>query len=96
MFGDSKIAKNFACSRIKCSAITKEALSPYHTTRVKKNMVYPFSVLIDESHDKTDQSCIRVLDHATGDVRTCFVHMPVVNIGTVRNRFERISVKIGF
>ena len=55
MFGDLKAAKNFACSRTKCTAITKEALVPYYTTRVNKNMVYPFSVPMDESN-KTDKS----------------------------------------
>ena len=91
MFPDSKTAKNFACSR---TAIIKEALAPYYITKVKKSMVYPFSVLMDESNDKTDKSCIilvRVLDRETADVHTHFVDMPVVNIGTARNLFHALS-----
>ena len=49
MFGDSKVAKNFGCSRTKCTAIIKEGLAPYYTTKLKKNLINPFSVMIDES-----------------------------------------------
>ena len=54
----------------------------------------PFSVMMDESNDKTDKSCIiliRILDHDVGDVRTRFLDMPVVNIGTARNLFDALK-----
>ena len=49
---------------------------------------------MDESNDKTDKSCIiliRILDHDVGDVRTRFLDMPVVNIGTARNLFDALK-----
>ena len=94
MFGDSKVAKNFGCSRTKCTAIIKEGLAPYYTAKLKKNLINPFSVMIDESNDKTDKQCIilvRVLDPEVDDIRTCFVDMPVVNIGTARNLFDALK-----
>lgn len=94
MFGDSKLAKNFGCSRTKCTAIIKEALAPYYTAKLKENLINPFSVMIDESNDKTDTSCIilvRVLDPEIGDIRTRFVDMPVVNVGNARNLFDALQ-----
>ena len=50
------------------------------------------SILIDESNDNTDKSCIilvRVFDQEVGnDVLTRFLDMPIVNIGTARNIFK--------
>ena len=57
MFTDSKIAKKFSCSCKKCAAIVKEALAPHFTSSVLKNMVHPF-LMIDESNEKNDKSCI--------------------------------------
>ena len=88
MFGDSKVAKNFGCSRTKCTAIIKEGLAPYYTTKLKKNLINPFSVMIDESNDKTDNY---PSDPEVGDIRTRFVDMPVVNVGTARNLFEALK-----
>ena len=54
----------------------------------------PFSVMMDESNDKTDKSCIiliRILDHDVGDIRTRFLDMPVVNIGTARYLFDALK-----
>ncbi len=65
MFSDSQIAKNFSCGRTKCTAIIKEALAPNVKQTLIKNMTNLFSVMIDESNDNTDKSCIilvRVLD----------------------------------
>ena len=90
MFNDSKVAKNFACGRTKCTAIIKEGLAPYYTA----NLINPFSVMIDESNDKTDKSCIilvRVLDPEIGDIYTHFVDMPLVNVGTARNLFDTLK-----
>ena len=89
MFPDLKIAKYFACSCTKCTAIIKQAVAPYYIA--KKSMVYPFPVLMDESNDKSCIILVRVLDCETADVHTRFVYMPVVNIGTARNLFHALS-----
>lgn len=65
MFPDSEIAKNFGCGRTKCTAIVKEALGPHYHAKAVAQMSHPYSILIDESNDKEDKSCIilvRVLD----------------------------------
>ena len=52
----------------------------------------PFSLMMDESNDKTNKSCIillRLLNPQLGEVRTRFLDMPIVNIGTAANLFER-------
>ena len=96
-FPDSTIAKKFACGRTKTTAIVKEALSPHFTQKVVASMSNPFSILMDESNDKTDpspspspKSCIilvRVLDSSRGEVCTSFLDMPVVNTGNAANLF---------
>ena len=58
IFTDLKIAKKFSCSCTKCAAIVKEALAPHFTSSVLKNMVHPFLIMIGESNDKIDKSCI--------------------------------------
>ena len=66
-------------------------LSPHFTKRVLESMSTPFSLLMDESNDKTDKSCIilvRVLDPVVGEVRTRFLDVPVDNIGTADNLFR--------
>ena len=53
-----------------------------------------FSVMMDESKDKTDKSCIilvRVMDSDLGDIRTRFLDMPIVNIGTARKLFNTLK-----
>ena len=90
MFPDSKIAKKFACGRTKTTAIVKEAISPYFHNKAVNNLCNPFSILMDESNDKVNKSCIilvRVLDDTVGDVRTRFLDMPVVNVGTALKIF---------
>ena len=55
-----------------------------------RELVQPFSIMLDESNDKIDKSCIilvRVLDPEVGNVCTRFLDMPVVNIGTAQNIF---------
>ena len=87
MFPDSEIAKKFSCARTKTTAIVKVSLAP---KKVIDSMSAPFSLLMDESNDKTDKSCIilvRVLDPVIGEVCTRFLDMPVVNIGTANNLF---------
>ena len=59
MFPDSEIAKKFSCARTKTTAIVKKALAPHFTQRVIESMSSsPFSLLMDESNDKTVKSCI--------------------------------------
>ena len=94
MFPDSEIARKFACGRTKTTAIVKEALSPCYHAKAIHNMSNPFSVLMDESNDKQDKSCIilvRVLDAKLGNVKTRFLDMPVVNIGMAENLFSALK-----
>ena len=58
MIPNSEIARKFACGRTKTTAIVKESLSPYYHAKAIHNMSNPFSVLMDESNDKQDKSCI--------------------------------------
>ena len=56
-----------------------------------------FSVIMDESNDKNDKSCIilvRALDFNVGDVRTRFLDMPVVNIGMAVNLFSALKLSL--
>ena len=57
MFPDSEIAKKFACGHSKTAAIIKEALAPHYLSKTL-HMSKVFSVMMDESNDKTDNSCI--------------------------------------
>ena len=94
MFPDTEIAKRFSCARTKTTAIVKVGLAPHFTKRVIDSMSTPFSLLMDESNDKTDKSCIilvRVLDPVVGECRTWFLDMPVVNIGTADNLFQALK-----
>lgn len=96
MFPDSEIAKKFACGRTKTAAIIKGALAPHHTETMLDNLKKsgPYSVMMDESNDKTNKSCIiliKILDHEIGDVRTKFLDMPIVNIGNARNPFDALK-----
>ena len=95
MFPDSKIAKNFGCARTKATAIVKEGLAPHYVKNLAVSLApQPFSILMDESNDATNKSCIilvRTLDEKVGDVRTRFLDMPVVNIGTASNLFVAVQ-----
>ena len=97
MFPDSKIAKSFACGRTKTTAIVKEALSSHFLKKTTESMSNPFSIMMDESNDKTNKSCIilvRVLDSEKGVVSTRFLDMPVVNIGTAKNLFDALKLSL--
>ena len=88
MFPDSEIAKKFACGHSKTAAIIKEALAPHYLSKALQDMSKVFSVMLDESNDKTDKSCIilvRVFDSTVGDVRTRFI------IGTAQNLFAALN-----
>ena len=98
MFPDSEIGKRFACGRTKTTAIVKTALAPHFQDIAVQNMkCNPFSIMMDESSDKTDKSCIiliRVLDTEKGDICTRFLDMPVVNIGTAENLFVALKTSL--
>ena len=91
MFPDSEIAKKFACGRTKTTAIVK---APHFQSKTVASMTSPFSIMMDESNDKTDKSAIilvRILDSEIGDIHTRFLDMPVVNIGTASNLFSALK-----
>ena len=97
MFPDSEIAKRFSCGHTKTAAIIKEALAPHYLDKTVHDMSTTYSVMMDESNDKTDKSCIilvRVLDPIVGDIRTRFLDMPIVNIGTARNLFDALKLSL--
>ena len=97
MFPDSAIAKQFGCGRTKTTSIIKGALAPYYHDKVLASMSNPFSIMMDESNDKTDKSCIilaRVLDSEKGEVCTRFLDMPIVNIGNAPNLFEALKTSL--
>lgn len=59
MFSDSAIAKQFASGHTKTAAIITDALAPHYNKSITENMSNnPFSIMIDESNDNTDKSCI--------------------------------------
>ena len=73
IFPDSEIAKSFACGHNKMAAIIKEAFSPHFQKKTVENLSNPFSIMLDESNDKIDKSCIIlewVLDPEVGNVCT--------------------------
>ena len=97
MFPDSLTAKKFACGHTKTTAIIK-ALAPHYLGKVISNISNnPFSLMMDESNDKTDKSCIilvRVLDSEKGETCTRFLDMPVVNIGNATNLFSALKTSL--
>ena len=95
MFPNSKITKNFGCARTKATTIVNEGLAPHYVKNLAVSLAsQPFSILMDVSNDATNKSCIilvRTLDEKVGDVRTRFLDMPVVNIGTASNLFVAVQ-----
>ena len=95
MFPDSEVAKKFSCGHTKTASTIKEALSLHYLEKTLMDMSKFFSLLM--SNDKTDKSCIilvRLLDSDEGDVRTRFLDMPIVNIGTAQNLFRALKKSI--
>ncbi len=93
MFPDSEVVQKFSCGHTKTAVIIK-TLGPHYLEKALTDMSKLFSVLMDESNDKTDKSCIilvRLLDTDEGDVRTRFLDMPIVNIGTAQNLFKALK-----
>ena len=97
MFPDSAIAKKFSCARTKTTAIVKLGLAHYFIDKKIHAISTPFSLLMDESNDRVDKSCIilvRLLDEELGEVRTRFLDMPVVNIGNASNLLEAVKASL--
>ena len=95
MFPDSEVARRFACGWTKTTAIIKEALAPHFLQKTKQNMASHFSIMMNESNDKTDKSCIilvPVFDSELGNTCTRFLDMPIVNIGTAQNLFDTLKL----
>ncbi len=93
----SNIAKKFACGHTKTAAIIKEALAPHFLSETLNDMSKFFSIMIDELNDKTDKSCIilvRVFYSCVGDIRTRFLDMPIVNVGTACNLFDALKLSL--
>ena len=60
-------------------------------------MASHFSIMMDESNDKIDKSCIilvRVFESGLGDTCTRFLDMPIVNIGTAQNLFDTLKLSL--
>lgn len=94
MFPDSEVAKKFSCGHTKTAAIIKEALGPHYLKKALADMSNFFSILMDESNNKTNKSSIilvRLLDTDEGDIHTRFLDMPIVNIGTAQNLFKALK-----
>ena len=87
MIPDSEIAKKFSCGRTKTTGIVKVDLASHFTKRVIEGMSTPFSLLMDESNDKTDKSYIILVRVLDPEARSWFLDMPVVNTGTAEDLF---------
>ena len=78
-FRTRKQPKKISCGHTKTAAIIKGALAPHYLEKTLHDMSRFYSVMMDESNDKTDKSCIilvRILDPIVGDIRTRFLDMP--------------------
>ena len=94
MFPDSEIAQKF-WGRNKTVAIIKQALAPDYLEKILHDMSRFYSVMMDESNDKTYKSCIihiRILHPIVGDILTQFLDKPVVNIRIARNIFDALKL----
>ncbi len=61
---------------------------PHFLSKTLNDVSKFFSIMIDESSDKTDKSCIilvHVFYSCVGDIHTRFLDMPIVNVGTACN-----------
>ena len=73
MFPDPEIANSFGCGH---TAIIKEALSPHFHKKMLENLKNPFSILIDESNDKVDKSCIILVRNLDPEIGNSFLICP--------------------
>ncbi len=88
MFPDSNIAKKIACGHTKTAAIIKEALAPHFLSKTLNDMSKFFSIMMDES------ILVRVFYSCVGDIRTRFLDMPIVNVGTASNLFDALKLSL--
>lgn len=96
MFPDSGIAQKFKCKRTKTTHIVNQVLGPELDNKVT-NLCQSnkFSIMIDESNDsgadKLLTVLVRVYDKDIQKITTCFLGMPVCNIGTAENIFSCLT-----
>ena len=82
------------CTKATAINIRKGALAPHYHNKVLTSISNSFSILMNESNDKTDKSCIilvRVLDFEKRKVCTRFLDVQIVNIGNAWNLFEALK-----
>ncbi|XP_078315534.1 SCAN domain-containing protein 3-like [Crassostrea virginica] len=96
MFPDSEIADKFACKRTKCTQILKQAIAPdLYDTLIKRCQSQPFTLLCDESNDRGADKCfavlVRIFEEESRSVKTRFIDMPVVNVGTGANLYAALD-----
>lgn len=96
MFPDSKIADKFACKRTKCTQIIKQAIAPdLHKTLIERCRRQFFTILCDESNDRGTDKCfailVRIFEEESMSVKTRFLDMPIVNIGTGANLYMALD-----
>ena len=53
MFPDSETARKFSCGQTKATSLVKGDLAPHFLSKPTDSMSYPFSLMMDESNDKT-------------------------------------------
>ena len=94
MFPDLIIAKKFSCSRTKCTAIVKETFAPNFTNSLLNSMVHPFSIIIDESNNKIDKSCIILVRFLDPELEMWLPGF-FFNIGTASNLFHAVEECLG-
>ncbi len=93
MFPDSEIAKkNWPMDTVRLQLLSRK---PWLLTiSLKPFMTCQRYVMMDESNNKTNKLCIiliRVFHSCVGDVRTRFLYMPIINIGSAKNLFEALK-----
>ena len=69
-------------------------VSPWPSLSQKGDRYVSQATFLDESNDKTDKSSsilFRTFDMEVGEVRTRFLDMPIVNIGTANNLFSALK-----
>ena len=86
MFLDCEAAASLTCKRTKTMQVIKGSLAPAFTKPViERCKTGPFSLMIDESNDKTEAKCLAILVHIFEEgnsAKTRILDMPAVPGGT--------------
>ncbi|XP_077440712.1 protein FAM200B-like isoform X1 [Vanacampus margaritifer] len=94
MFPDSQTAKEFACRRTKATMIVKESLARGYTQDVIQYCrTHPFTLMIDESNDRTTKKRLVVLAHFFDgeNTNTRLLDLPELASGTAASIFAVID-----